>query len=150
MPRVRLFQPKPTQPLLTALLSSGDSEKNCETRYFSFVLSFYLLVLLTGSPFGYFVVVIVGCTFLDERSHRQRRIFCVHTLLGRISSDLDTRGRNVSPSCLVHLNTFSLVKHSFCCDLTNVYILPFTETWFLLDLNVFLPTGYQRLILELG
>ena len=40
---------------------------------------------------------------------------------------------------------FLFVQHSFCCDSTNVYIyLFFIETWILLDLNVSLPTGYQR------
>ena len=79
---------------------------------FSFVLSYYLLMLLTGSPFGFFLVVIVGCTFLDDRSQRRRR---VHTLLGQISPHLDTPhpGRIVNPSCLIHFSTFSLFSTLF-------------------------------------
>ena len=62
---------------------------------------FYLLELLIGSLFGYFFVVIVGCTFLDDWSYRRRRIFCVNTLLGRISSELDTCSKEETLSHLV-------------------------------------------------
>ena len=67
---------------------------------FSFVLSFNLLALLTGSLSGYFFVDIVSCTFLDDRSHRRRRIFCVHTLLGWISPERITRTKEET---LIHL-----------------------------------------------
>ena len=50
------------RPCLLRILSSEDSERFVSPGTFSFVLSFYLLALLTGSPLLFFVVI-VGCPF---------------------------------------------------------------------------------------
>ena len=73
-------------------------------------------------------VVIVGCTFTDDRIHRHRPTFCA-VCTHPFGTDLFGPGspylrRNVNPSSLVHLSIFSFCKALFllCYDKCLLFV----------------------------